>query len=543
MVPLLRVSATGRRGSLGWQYDARLADGGSLLQRRSASSPTPQPQPEMARLPLLRTALLCLALRLLFARQVTHAASVAVISVVLVAALDALLPLELCMPSDGEGGDGAIGGTIRGTINDSIDHTAIGQAPLALDMLFGQEEDVEVAEPLVRKGSLLLKTRGHSCPPSVQAATHLAEELYDQIYFADVPSDSEKAETARYGMAEDTSIRGCGVDYSRMALYIPFIQIVVSAMLTLTVHYVVVWMDSGPFCVARSVSASALAGFVVACHPWRLGYARGSDAVFKAMQPAAFAWILLTTWRSLLRSCCVSDPVATHNLAAAWSWRAILFHACTAILLSAAVIRNANPRSRAPTPMVVCALCTIAAFPTSLADGSFEPCRIDSVVDVVLSYARTVVFVVTYGTSVYSTPPARFTSAAISTCSTLAIASSCWSLFVWAPLLTLSIVQVGSLIFFAQDAASFASPENATNGLQLASAAGVDKEHAVPAPHSEGGEVERAGRLMCKPAALNASRRAGRQGAVCLGVPARSVLSTTDATFAERVACVVHAEV
>lgn len=280
----------------------------------------------------------------------------------------------------------------------------------------------------------------------MQYHTSLAEELFYQM-LSSSPLDGGVDDdlVTRYGLAEELAIRSDGVDYSRMALYIPALQTFVSSVLIVATHTIVSLIDTGEDAAARSICAAWIVAVVSLHRPLQLGYARGANIMFVVMRPAAGAWLCASCWSTLFHSCTHGAPGATVAFPSYW-WAAV-FHAIT-LLLFALGCSICRPRLQQSCTLVGCLLLCVVAFihPPSL-PGLHGSCGADNVVGVLCSLLRTCGFVIVFSIFAYISAPRNMSGREAYACSSRCVLSGVWILLVWPPLLCLVVVQAAFMIW------------------------------------------------------------------------------------------------
>ena len=304
----------------------------------------------------------------------------------------------------------------------------------------------------------------------------------------DIRRRAELQRTATSGMsadlAEDAAIANHGVDFQNISLYIPLVQVTTS---------VVVVLAAGVTVTKSTGNASqAFAAMLVVCtflvrQPVRFAYARGADAVFEALRPSVFVWLLAMCFEQLSRSCIdcsihsvdsigsTSSTGSIHNIHSSsssssssssvaagttnhsvtsqrWHIMKIFFVNMAALAMVLAGFAQAmQPKSDVDVPFIVTTvcLCVMIVFAPGSVATQGPLCDAGDLFDSASRLASALAFVVTYAALVYAAPPERFTSHATFLCACRATGGSLWTLVLSVNALVLAPVQWTIVVLLA----------------------------------------------------------------------------------------------
>ena len=243
-------------------------------------------------------------------------------------------------------------------------------------------------------------------------------------------------------------------DFENIFLYVPVAQLAIGMATAQVAGILVTRITGNP---VQAAAAMALACIACLRRPARLRHARGADAIFEAIRPAAFVWLLAIVFQELSRPCAgLSTPAASHGAAGELSSFAsrpvvqfTIINTCGLVMAASGFVRAVRPNSENDTPFFVS--CSALLILVVLLPAPLPPpgplCVVSGVFDVAERVAALLAFVCAYSALVYAAPPEQLSSQAIFVCACRAAAASVWTLTIAHHFLLLAPVQAALVIW------------------------------------------------------------------------------------------------
>ena len=309
--------------------------------------------------------------------------------------------------------------------------------------------------------SLPLPTLGGGAPaPSASASASKAPDTTPSVHSTEVlrrraessnqavvatphsePSPRGEGPSSESNLAEDPA-----VDFANAALYLGGIQTVFATCCCAVVSVLAVWLvPATNVSAVRTLVFCVMTAVVLMRVPLRVGRARGLVAVFTTLQPAVAVYLLCLTIEQLLHTC-------TSEVGYAPSWRRVIFHGATLVMIAAGLMRARAPLEETDVPFLMASgsLAVVALFPPPAIAFVGPLCQSVTIWEGADRLVRAFVFASLYCIHVYASTP----SSNVAPSETLIIITRSTSAVVWVmgahPLLLLMSVVQGAIVILAR---------------------------------------------------------------------------------------------
>jgi len=232
------------------------------------------------------------------------------------------------------------------------------------------------------------------------------------------------------------------VDFSNAVLYIGALQTVAATVLTSIVSIVsCVAVPGGVVSAVRTLVLSSIVGISVVRKPFRLGRVHGLNLIFRALQPCVVIYIFSEIAEQLVHTC-------TNDFSAP-SWRRLVFHSMSGLMLLSGFLRARRPLAETDLPflMTLTALFIVAMLPPPAVLLAGPLCSAPTIATAAERIIRAFVFSMLYSVFVYAAAPPVQSPAEVIICMMRASAASIWVLGAHATLLPLSVIQ-GAIVIY-----------------------------------------------------------------------------------------------
>ena len=289
--------------------------------------------------------------------------------------------------------------------------------------------------------------------------------------------------TARYSSVTvnaDDDDEDVAVDFSNAVLYIGALQTIAATVLTSTVSILAcVAVPGNVVSAIRTLVLSSIVGVAVVRRPFRLGRVHGLSLIFRALQPCVLIYIGSEIAEQLVHTC-------TRD-ASAPSWRRLVFHSMSAIMILSGFLRARRPLAQTDLPflLTLLSLFAVAMLPPPAILLSGPLCATPTLSTAAERVVRAFIFSLLYSVFVYAAAPPVQSSQEVIICVMRASAASIWVLGAHTMLLPLAIVQ-GSLVIYKRIfGAEYAlddehSPLTQTDEFDVEASASLDEAAASP---------------------------------------------------------------
>jgi hypothetical protein len=242
----------------------------------------------------------------------------------------------------------------------------------------------------------------------------------------------------------DDDAEDVAVDFSNAVLYIGALQTIAATVLTAFVGIVsCVAIPGNLVSAVRTLVLSSLVGVSVVRRPFRLGRVHGLSLIFRALQPCVLIYIGAEVAEQLVHTC-TRDSSAP-------SWRRLVFHSMSAVMLISGFMRARRPLAQTDLPflLTMLALFVVAMLPPPAIILSGPLCSAPTFNTAAERVVRAFTFSLLYCVFVYAAAPPVQSSAEVIICVMRASAASIWVLGSHSLLLPLAVVQ-GSVVIYTR---------------------------------------------------------------------------------------------
>lgn len=225
-------------------------------------------------------------------------------------------------------------------------------------------------------------------------------------------------------------------------LYIGAIQVITATVLTSIVSIVSCASLPGNLVSAiRTLVLSSIVGVSCVRRPFRLGKVHGLNLIFRALQPCVLIYIGSEVCEQLVHTCTrdASSP----------SWRRLVFHAMSGLMIVSGFMRARRPLAQTDLPflLTILALFVVAMLPPPAVILSGPLCASPTVSGSIERVVRALIFSLLYSVFVYAAAPPVQSSSEVVICVMRASAATIWVLGAHQMLLPLALVQGGGVIY------------------------------------------------------------------------------------------------
>ena len=213
-----------------------------------------------------------------------------------------------------------------------------------------------------------------------------------------------KSTLAFFDMASTKKDLTDGVDLSSAALYLVGLQVIASILLVSIVGSLTASIQPpSQVSAVRSLALCTIVLFLMLRKPARIGNPRGVLVLFNALRPAAVIYLVFLVIEQLLHSCEHPTDAITSHL----TFRRIIFHVATIIMVFAAFLRAYNPSSESDLSflMTLAAILIIATVPPPSLALTGPLCGSPSTYDLLERLVRSLFYGALYSVHVYLKPP------------------------------------------------------------------------------------------------------------------------------------------
>lgn len=191
----------------------------------------------------------------------------------------------------------------------------------------------------------------------------------------------------------------------------------------------------------RTLVLSSIVGVFCVRRPFRLGRVHGLNLIFRALQPAVPIYIGSEVCEQLVHTCTrdASSP----------SWRRLVFHAMSGLMIVSGFMRARRPLAQTDLPflLTVLALFVVAMLPPPAVILSGPLCASPTVAGSIERVVRALIFSLLYSIFVYAAAPPVQSSSEVVICVMRASAATIWVLGAHQMLLPLALVQGGFVVY------------------------------------------------------------------------------------------------
>ena len=253
--------------------------------------------------------------------------------------------------------------------------------------------------------------------------------------------------TTRYTsipLTADEDDEDVAVDFSNAVLYIGALQTIAATVLTSAVSILsCVAMPGNLVSAVRTLVLSSIVGVSVVRKPFRLGRVHGLTLIFRALQPCVFIYIGSEVAEQLVHTC-TRDSSAP-------SWRRLVFHSMSAIMVFSGFMRARRPLAQTDLPflLTMLSLFVVAMLPPPAILLSGPLCSAPTFSTSAERVVRAFVFSLLYSVFVYAAAPPVQSSQEVIICVMRASAASIWVLGAHMVMLPLAVVQ-GSVVIYVR---------------------------------------------------------------------------------------------
>lgn len=234
------------------------------------------------------------------------------------------------------------------------------------------------------------------------------------------------------------------IDFGSIAIYMPALQVVATLFASCIVALVACWvLPTTAVSSIRTAALCAITSIAALRQPLRLMAARGVDAIFDTVRPAAVIYLLALVIEQLGHSC--SAP-STQSTAIFRLW---LYHGSTLVMVGAGFARAARPKRDADYPFfATCLALGLVAIAPPIASSVGGPlCEAVYGLEAVERIFRAMLFGGAYCVMAYADEPKQHTINDVALSVFRATAASVWVLCVTGYLLPLVVVFIAVAMY------------------------------------------------------------------------------------------------
>lgn len=250
------------------------------------------------------------------------------------------------------------------------------------------------------------------------------------------------------------------VDFSNAILYIGALQTITAVVLTSLVGILsCLSIPLNMVSAVRTLVLSSIVGILIVRKPFRLGRVHGLSLVFRALQPCVVIYISSQVAEQLVHTC-TRDSSAP-------SWRRLVFHSMTAVMIVSGFMRARRPLASTDLPFLLTtlALFVVALLPPPAVVLQGPLCSAPTLTSAAERLVRAFVFSLLYCVFVYSAAPPVQSSSETIICVMRASAASIWVLAAHAGLLPLALVQGVIVVYIRIFGAEYALEDDEARPL------------------------------------------------------------------------------